>query len=224
MAIATGDLPRPSKPVQPLTVRITHWVNVIAMFIMIGSGWRIFNDSPLFPFIFHPSITLGGDVYVSQRMWQDSGMGGALQWHFAGMWLLFLNGLVYVAYGIYSGRFREKLFPITQSGVQRDVSEALAFRLSHEIGVYNHVQRLLYVGVLCLGVLVVLSGLAIWKPVQLWWLTDLFFGFQGARWVHFLCMTGFVLFLIVHVTLALLVPRTIVTMVTGKAPAAHDPP
>jgi thiosulfate reductase cytochrome b subunit len=79
------------------------------------------------------------------------------------------------------------------------------------------VQRLLYIGVLTLGVLTVLSGLAIWKPVQLWWLTDLFYGFQGARWVHFACMTGIVLFLAVHIALALLVPRTILSMITGRA-------
>src|ERR1700704_5728249 len=190
------------KKIQPLIVRITHWVNAVAMVIMIGSGWRIFNDSPLFPFIFHPDITLGGDVYLSQQKWQDSGMGGALQWHFAGM----------------------KLLPVTINGLIGDIGDALRFKLSHEdLSVYNHVQKLLYIGVLTLGVLVVLSGLAIWKPVQLWWLTDLFYGFQGARWVHFFCMTGFVLFLIVHIALAIMVPRTIVSMITGNAPPAHEP-
>jgi thiosulfate reductase cytochrome b subunit len=213
---------RPGK-IQPLTIRITHWVNAIAMFIMIGSGWRIFNDSPLFPFIFHPDFTLGGDVYLSQKLWQDSGMGGALQWHFAGMWLLVLNGLVYFGYNIATGRFAMKLLPVTVKGLIGDIRDALTLKLSHDdLSVYNHVQKLLYIGVLALGVLVVLSGLAIWKPVQLWWLTDLFYGFQGARWVHFVCMSGFVLFLIVHVALALLVPRTIITMVTGNAPPAHD--
>ena len=70
-----------------------------------------------------------------------------------------------------------------------DIGDALRLKLSHDdLSVYNHVQKLLYIGVLTLGVLVVLSGLAIWKPVQLWWLTDLFYGFQGARWVHFFCM------------------------------------
>ena len=179
------------KKIQPLVVRITHWVNAVAMVIMIGSGWRIFNDSPLFPFIFHPDITLGGDVYLSQQKWQDSGMGGALQWHFAGMWLLVLNGLVYFAYNFATGRFRMKLLPVTIRGLLGDIRDALALKLSHDdLSVYNHVQKLLYIGVLTLGVLVVMSGLAIWKPVQLWWLTDLFYGFQGARWVHFLCMRG----------------------------------
>ena len=228
MAVA-ARVPRQRKTrVQPLIVRVTHWINAVAMVIMIGSGWRIFNDYPLIPgFIFHPDITLGGDVYLSQQMWQDSGMGGALQWHFAGMWLLVLNGLVYFAYGFMSGRFRIKLLPVTLRGLLGDIGDALRFKLSHQIGVYNNVQRLLYIGVLSLGVLVVLSGLAIWKPVQLWWLTDLFYGFQGARWVHFACMVGIVLFLLVHVALAILVPRTILSMITGSAhdhePAAPQP-
>jgi thiosulfate reductase cytochrome b subunit len=110
------------------------------------------------------------------------------------------------------------------SGLFADIRDALRLKLAHDdLSVYNNVQKLLYMGVLTLGVLVVLSGLAIWKPVQLWWLTDLFYGFQGARWVHFACMTGFVLFLIVHIALAILVPRTIVSMITGNAPPAHEP-
>jgi thiosulfate reductase cytochrome b subunit len=222
--MATLSLPAEQRPrkIQPLTIRVTHWVNALAMFIMIGSGWRIFNDSPLFPFIFHPAFTLGGDVNLSQRLWQDSGMGGALQWHFAGMWLLVLNGLVYFTYNLATGRFAMRLLPVTVKGLVGDLGDALTLKLSHDdLAVYNHVQKLLYIGVLVLGVLVVLSGLSVWKPVQLWWLTDLFYGFQGARWVHFLCMSGFVLFLIVHVALAILVPRTIVTMITGNASPAY---
>jgi thiosulfate reductase cytochrome b subunit len=212
-----------TRKIQPLIVRITHWINAVAIFIMIGSGWRIFNDSPLFPFIFRPDITLGGDVELSFEKWQDSGMGGALQWHFAGMWLLVVNGLVYLTYNFVTGRFRMKLLPVTIAGLLADIGDALRFKLAHDdLSVYNNVQKLLYMGVLSLGVLVVLSGLAIWKPVQLWWLTDLFYGFQGARWVHFACMAGFVLFLIVHVALAILVPRTIVSMITGNAPPAHE--
>jgi thiosulfate reductase cytochrome b subunit len=222
-SVSVAPEQRPRK-IQPLIVRITHWINAVAMVIMIGSGWRIFNDNPLFPFIFHPDVTLGGDVYLSQQLWQDSGMGGALQWHFAGMWLLVVNGLVYFAYNFATGRFRMKLLPVTIAGLLADIRDALRFKLAHDdLSVYNNVQKLLYMGVLTLGVLVVLSGLAIWKPVQLWWLTDLFYGFQGARWVHFACMTGFVLFLVVHIALAILVPRTIASMITGNAPPAHEP-
>ena len=208
--------------IHPPIVRITHWVNVVAMFIMIGSGWRIYNDYPLFPgTIFPPEITLGGDPGASYAKWQDSGAGGALQWHFAGMWLLVLNGLIYVSYGFFSGRFRSKLLPIAVSAIRRDLTDALRFRLAHETGVYNHVQRILYIGVLLLGVLIFASGLAIWKPVQFQTLAALFYDFQTARWVHFWSMVGIVLFVFVHVTLAVLVPSTLLSMITGSAPRGH---
>ena len=198
----------------PLIIRITHWINAAAMIVMIGSGWRIFNDSPLFDFIFPPVITFGGDPDVSWQKYQNAAYG-ALQWHFAAMWVLVINGLVYLTYGFASGRFSRLVLPITVDGVRSAVHDALRFKLDHNTGVYNHVQRLLYIGVLCLGVLVVMSGLAIWKPVQFQGLAKLFITFQGARWVHFLCMVGIVLFMIVHVALALLVPKTIVGMVKG---------
>jgi thiosulfate reductase cytochrome b subunit len=223
--IPTTEIPAMSpdkhtaKVTHPRIVRITHWINAVAMIVMIGSGWRIFNDSPLIEgFIFPPAFTIGGDPDVSWVKYQN-GAYGALQWHFAAMWVLFFNGLVYLIYGFVSGRFKALLLPITVDGVRSAIVDALNFKLDHSGGVYNHVQRLLYIGVLCLAVLVVLSGLAIWKPVQFQTLASLFISFQGARWVHFLCMIGIVLFLIVHVTLALLVPKTIVSMVKGSG---HD--
>jgi thiosulfate reductase cytochrome b subunit len=207
------------RQMHPRVVRITHWLNAIAMVIMIGSGWRIYNDSPLIDgFTFPAVITLGGNPDVSYAKWQN-GAYGALQWHFAAMWLLVVNGLIYLTYGVLSGRFRRLLLPITVTGVLAATADALRFKLDHTKNVYNHVQRLLYVGVLTLAVVVVLSGLAIWKPVQFQTLATLFGSFQGARWVHFLCMTGIVLFLVVHVMLALLVPRTLVAMITGDEPA-----
>lgn len=200
----------------PRIVRVTHWINAIAMIIMIGSGWRIYNDSPLIEGFHFPAwISLGGDPDVSFARFQNSAFG-ALQWHFAAMWVLVINGLVYLGYNFYSGRFQRMMLPITVGGVKEAMLEAMSFKLDHEIGIYNHVQRLLYVGVLVLGVVVVLSGLAIWKPVQFQTLALLFGSFQGARWVHFLCMVGIVLFLVVHVLLAILVPHTIRTMVVGN--------
>ena len=197
--------------VHPLAVRITHWINAVAMAVMIASGWRIYNASPLFDFVFPAWLTLGN--------W----LGGALAWHFAAMWLLAGNFVVYLGYGWASGHIGRRLLPLHPREIRRDAALALRFRLPHDGAQYNAVQRLLYVLVGCGIGLAILSGLAIWKPVQLWWLTDLFYGFQGARWVHFFCMTGFVLFLIVHVALAVLVPRTIVSMITGNAPPAHAP-
>ena len=191
--------------IHPGWVRVAHWINAIAMLVMIGSGWRIFNASPLFDFEFPSALTLGG--------W----LGGALQWHFAAMWVLAVNGLVYLTLGLVTGRFRRKLLPITPGAVLADARAALTFKLSHDdISVYNAVQKLLYTGVIGCAVVIVLSGLAIWKPVQLQELTALFGGYDFARWVHFAMMSAIVGFLVVHVALALLVPKSLRAMVVGR--------
>jgi thiosulfate reductase cytochrome b subunit len=191
--------------IHPGWVRLTHWINAIAMLVMIGSGWRIFNASPLFDFAFPPAFTLGG--------W----LAGALLWHFAAMWVLAVNGLVYLALGFATGRFRRKLLPITPRAVIADAAAALTFRLSHQdISVYNAVQKLLYAGVIVCAAVIVLSGVAIWKPVQFQELTALFGGYDAARWVHFAMMAAIVGFLVVHVSLALLVPKSLRAMVAGR--------
>lgn len=191
--------------IHPFIVRATHWINAVAVVIMILSGWQIYNAAPIFPFSFPAWMTLGG--------W----LGGALQWHFAAMWLLMANGLAYLAYGVLSGRIRTRFFPISPVEVLRDLREALKGKLAHDdLAHYNGVQKFFYVGVIAALIAVVLSGLAIWKPVQLWWLTALFGGFQGARLVHFLAMAAIVGFLLVHVVMALLVPKTIRAMVFGR--------
>jgi thiosulfate reductase cytochrome b subunit len=195
----------PAKIIQPAWVRVVHWINAVAMILMIMSGWQIYNASPLFDFKFSSSITLGG--------W----LAGALLWHFAAMWLLMVNGLVYLALGLATGRFRKKLLPITPAGVISDTKAALTGKLSHaDLSTYNYVQRLLYAGIIVVGILIVLSGLAIWKPVQLQYLTALFGGYEAARYVHFFCMAAIVAFLVVHVALALLVPKSLRAMIIGR--------
>ena len=200
----------PFKPVHPRVVRWTHWVNAVAIFMMIGSGWRIYNASPLFGFRFPGELTLGG--------W----LGGALQWHFAAMWLFVLNGLVYAAYGILSGHFRRTFFPIRPAEVLRDLGLALQFRLSHSGGSYNAVQRVAYVGVIGALVVIVLSGLAIWKPVQLQWLAALMGGYEGARVIHFLAMSAIAAFILLHLVLVAIVPRTLLPMIWGRARGGHE--
>jgi thiosulfate reductase cytochrome b subunit len=191
--------------IHPVWVRITHWINALAMFVMIASGWEIYNASPLFGFRFPQTVTLGG--------W----LAGALLWHFAAMWLLAVNGLVYILLGIASGRFRRKLVPIRPGEVLADAKAALAGKLAYDdLSVYNAVQKLLYLGVILTGVLIVLSGLAIWKPVQLQELTALFGGYDTARYVHFFAMAAIVGFLAVHIIMALLVPKTLRAMITGR--------
>jgi thiosulfate reductase cytochrome b subunit len=213
--------------VNPLIPRLCHWVNALAIFIMVGSGWRIYNSEPIVPGLipyFNHRYTLGGDFELSFKLHGEPGLAGATLWHFAGMWLLVINFLVYVGYGVVSGRFRLKLLPIRPREVLRDMLAALTFRLPHEVGIYNSVQRLLYVGVLGLITLAILSGLAIWKPVQLQELTWVLGGFQSARVIHFLCMAGISMFVVVHLALVALVPRTLATMVTGNARVHHPTP
>jgi thiosulfate reductase cytochrome b subunit len=191
--------------IHPAWVRVTHWINALAMLVMIGSGWEIYNASPLFGFTFPGSITLGG--------W----LAGALLWHFAAMWVLAVNGIVYITLGFITGRFRKKLLPIRPGDVIAEAKAALTFKLSHDdISVYNAVQRLLYVGVILAGVVIVLSGLSIWKPVQLQELTAVFGGYDAARFVHFFAMAAIVGFLVIHVMLALIVPKSLKAMVTGR--------
>ena len=192
--------------IQPAWVRIVHWINAVAIVLMIMSGWQIYNASPLFAFLtFSRSMTLGG--------W----LGGALQWHFAAMWLLMVNGLVYLTLGLVTGRFRRKLLPISASGVIGDIKAALTGNLSHaDLTVYNQVQKLLYAGIIVIGILIVLSGLAIWKPVQLQWLTAVFGGYDVARYVHFFFMAAIVGFLVIHIALALLVPKSLRAMIIGR--------
>ena len=204
-SVTVNDVSSPEKVIQPAWVRVLHWTNAVAMVLMIMSGWQIYNASPLFGFSFPGAITLGG--------W----LGGALLWHFAAMWLLMVNGLVYLVAGLATGRFARKLLPITPSGVIADTRAALTGKLSHDdLTRYNYVQKLLYAGIIVVGIVIVLSGLSIWKPVQLQWLTALFGGYAVARYVHFICMSAIVGFMIVHVALALLVPRSLRAMLIGR--------
>ena len=188
-----------------------HWINAVAIFIMIGSGWKIYDDDVIFSFLRFPdSIVIG--------KWAQYG----LEWHFFGMWIFVLNGLAYLSYGIATGRFRRKLFPISLREVFVTIGEALRFCLRHDdLTHYNAVQKVLYLGVMMVGILIVISGLALWKPVQFSELASLFGSFQNIRLVHFLCMAAIVAFILVHVTLALLVPQSLVAMLTG-GPAIED--
>jgi thiosulfate reductase cytochrome b subunit len=196
----------PTIRIHPLAVRVTHWINAFAILLMVLSGWRIYNASPLFDFRFADEWTLGG--------W----LAGALQWHFAAMWLLFLNGIAYLAYGVVSGHFRRKLLPLSPRAAVRDALDALRLRLKHDdLSVYNAAQRAAYLAAIALGILLVLSGLVLWKPVQLQTLGLLMGDYEGARYVHFFSMAGIVLFVAVHVLMVALVPRSLPTMITGRS-------
>jgi Ni/Fe-hydrogenase b-type cytochrome subunit len=190
---------------QPGWVRVTHWLNALAAILMVLSGWRIYNASPLFPFRFPDSITLGG--------W----LAGALMWHFAAMWLLVVNGIVYLLLNVFTGRARRRFLPLSPRQFVSDLDAALYGRLSHDDpGRYNAVQKAAYVGAVALLVLMVLSGLVLWKSVQFPLLRTLLGGYESARVVHFLAMCGLVVFFAVHVVMALRVPRTLRAIILGR--------
>jgi len=207
----------------PLSRRILHWVLALSILVMIGSGWRIYNASPIFDLGFPEWATLGGDVEASLARHGDPGVATAIAWHFAAMWTLAIAYILFVLVGLASGHFRRDFLPIGPRMIVRDMIAALRFRLEHRLGEYNAVQKMAYWGVLAAVAMMILSGLAIWKPVQSYPLELLFGGFQGARLVHFLVMAGIVFFLIVHVGLALIVPRTLLAMVVGRATELRHP-
>jgi thiosulfate reductase cytochrome b subunit len=192
--------------IQPIWVRITHWINALAVVLMVMSGWQVYDASPIFPTLqFPPAITLGG--------W----LGGALLWHFAVMWLLVANFLVYVGLNLASGRLRRKLLPLTFRSLAADIVAAVRGRLTHgDLSVYNSIQKLAYLVVIVDIALLVLSGLAVWKSVQFPLLRTLMGGYDNARVVHFVCMSVLVAFFAVHVVMVALVPRSLLLMIRGQ--------
>lgn len=191
---------------QPLWLRITHWVNVLAVLIMVTSGWQIYDASPIFASIYFPrAVTLGG--------W----LGGALLWHFAAMWLLAANFLVYIALNILSGRFAKVLLPVNARGLFADLWAALRGALSHaDLSRYNQVQKLAYITVIADTMLLIVSGLTIWKPVQFPLLRELLGGYDAARVVHFFAMVFLVAFVALHVAMVVVVPRSLSLIVRGR--------
>ncbi|EJM81171.1 MULTISPECIES: cytochrome b/b6 domain-containing protein [unclassified Pseudomonas] len=189
----------------PRWLRLTHWLNALAVLVMVTSGWRIYNASPLYDFSFPKGITLGG--------W----LGGALQWHFAAMWFLAINGLVYLIINLVSGRLSRRFFPVSPKGVLQDLWAALRGRLGHaDLSHYNQVQRLAYLFVMLDITLLVVSGLVLWKSVQFPLLRELLGGYEAARHVHFIAMALLVAFVAVHLVMVALVPKTLLAMIVGR--------
>ncbi|MCC6708446.1 MAG: cytochrome b/b6 domain-containing protein [Gammaproteobacteria bacterium] len=189
-------------PIHPRWLRVTHWINALAVVLLVMSGWRIYNASPFFDFRIPREVTLGG--------W----LGGALLWHFAAMWLLVVNGVVYLSCNVMSGRLWRKFLPLSPRAIVTDLLGALRGQLSHaDARHYNAVQRAAYLFVMLDAVLLVVSGLVLWKSVQLPVLRELLGGYESARRVHFIAMAAMVAFAAVHLTMVALVPRTLVTMI-----------
>lgn len=197
---------RGERIIHPLFVRIAHWINAFAAIALLMSGMRIYNASPLYPFLFPPEITLGG--------W----LAGALAWHFAAMWLLVANGLAYLLYGVFSGHFARRLLNVGAIASRHGFKRAIRRPLIHGTGEYNLVQRLLYVAAIGDVVLLVLSGLALWKPVQFQDLSEFLGGYEAARHIHFYGMAVLAAFLFAHVAMAFIVKDAVKSMFTGRLP------
>jgi thiosulfate reductase cytochrome b subunit len=205
-----ADTERRVKFVQPLAIRVSHWLNFFLLLGLIASGLQIFGAYPAFaergaafccyPFSgkrFPETIRLGG--------W----LAGGLKWHLFLMWPFVLNGLVWVGYLLGSGEWRRRLFRPRDARGAWDMTlyYARLRRQKPAYEVYNGLQRLAYTGTLALGVLAVATGFAIWKPVSLWPLVDIFGGYVWARFWHFLSVWAFLGFLVGHLFMTLVVDR-----------------
>lgn len=194
-----------SKTIHPLWLRLCHWINAVAVLLMIMSGWRIYNASPLFDFHFPKGITLGG--------W----LGGALQWHFAAMWMLGVNGLIYLLMNLTTGRLRRRFWPLSLSTLSSDLKAALHGQLKHaDPKHYNMAQKFAYMAAVIAGLALVLSGLVLWKSVQFSYLREALGGYEAARYLHFFAMSLLTFFIVVHLTMVALVPKTLLTIVRGR--------
>lgn len=198
-------MPHSTDTIHPLWLRVTHWLNAVAVLILIASGWRIYNASPFFGFSFPSDITLGG--------W----LGGALQWHFAAMWLLAGNGVLYLLCNLGTGRLVQKFLPLSPKAIFSDLQAAFHGHLAHEDPrQYNAVQKLAYLLVIVDLILLVLSGLVLWKSVQFPLLRELLGGYEAARRVHFVAMAVLTAFIGIHLIMVALVPRTLIAMIRGR--------
>lgn len=194
-----------SSPIHPVWLRVAHWANALAFLVLMVSGWRIYNATAFLHFRIPAYLTLGD--------W----LGGALLWHFAAMWLLVANGLIYLVTNVLSGRLLRRFFPVSPRGLLHDMGAALRGHLMHDDPrQYNQVQKLAYLFAMLDGIALVLSGLVLWKSVQFGVLRTLLGGYEGARLIHFFAMSGGVAFLLIHVGMTLLFPRTLLTMTRGR--------
>lgn len=182
-----------------------HWLNAVAVIVLMTSGWQIYNASPLLDFKISRDMTLGG--------W----LGGALQWHFAAMWLLVANGVAYLLANLLTQRWRRQFFPLSMHELIADFFAALKGQLTHAVnGRYNAVQRLAYLLIMADVVVLILSGLVLWKPVQFDLLRVLLGDYDMARWIHFYAMAVMATFLVIHLAMVVLVPRSLLTMLRGR--------
>jgi Ni/Fe-hydrogenase b-type cytochrome subunit len=200
-------------------VRLTHWINALALTIMVGSGLRIFNAYPAFArkgetFPLNPWEGTPIPSWLTFGGW----LGGARHWHFAMMWVLVANGLLYLSFVYLHGEWRDL---VPRRGILRDVVQMMRYylflRRDHPVqGKHNALQRLTYFSMPIIAAVIVLTGIAIWKPVTLGWLSALFGGYVWARFLHFVAMLALVGLSVVHVFMVFTVdPYSMRSMITG---------
>lgn len=200
---------------------------MLALGVMVGSGLRIFNAYPAFArrgesFCCYPFEGTPVPAWLTFGGW----LAGARSWHFAMMWLLVANGLVYVGFTWLHGEWRDL---VPRRGFFHDAWQMVRFytyaRPDHpRQGKYNALQRAVYFALPWVGLLAVLTGLAIWKPVQLAPLTGLFGGYVWARYWHFVVMLALVALSAAHVFMVFAVdPGSMRSMLTGGYDESHSP-
>lgn len=223
---ATEPLPTPAAPKRPLVhrhhwiPRLTHWVNAVVLVLMMATGLQIYGAYPRFGIRGGEAIGPNPLQGLAAPEWMRAGgwLAGGLNLHFLLMWPLVLTGLLYLVYLVWSGEIRTLAFR------PRDVPRAvqmqayyLRLRKAHPPqGKHNALQKAAYSFIVALGIVSVLSGIALWKPVQLGFLTAAFGGFEWARYWHFVSVWLFAAFIVVHVALVFLVdPASLRSMITG---------
>jgi thiosulfate reductase cytochrome b subunit len=201
-------------------VRLAHWLNAIFLVGMIASGLQIYAAFPHFGPRGAPYPVPNPWAGESFPEWAALGgwLAGGLNWHFALAWPFVITGLVYLGFLAFTGEWRSLLFR------PRDIRPAIDMQLYYlrlkrehpPQGKHNALQKAAYTGIVILGAISVLSGFAIYKPVQLAWLTALFGGYELARYWHFVTVWVFVGFTLLHVVLVLVVdPASLRAMITG---------
>ncbi|MGI8786759.1 MAG: cytochrome b/b6 domain-containing protein [Pyrinomonadaceae bacterium] len=203
----------------PLAIRWLHWISFPLLAMMIWSGWLIYWSNSVY------SLKIFGyEIFHFFPDWFYNTLGipfrlaEGISLHFFFMWLFAANGLIYVLYLIFSGEWRT-LLPIPGSFKRAPLVALHDLHIVKKLppqGKYNDAQRIAYTGVILMGAGSIITGLAIYKPLQLSWLTALLGGYGWARWEHFWLMILFILFFVVHVVqVALAGWSNFRSMVTG---------
>ncbi len=190
-------------PIYALWLRICHIVHAFSAIMLMSSGWAIYNADPLYDFLFPKHISLG--LYLTE----------ALRWHFLLAWILLLTSVIYSVSRLVLNLGGPSIRHFSLMSILDTLYNAMRFSLFYRRGEYNPLQRLMYTGIFILSLMLVFSGVALWKPVQFNLLIDMFFGYEVVRHIHFWLMIVLFCFLIVHVCMILIHPSTLMNMIFG---------